>query len=469
MDVVKQEPTTRFYEFGPFLVDTVKCALLREGEVVPLSLKAFEILLALIEHRGQVLEKDRLLKQVWPGIVVEENNLARNISALRKALDEHPSEHQYILTVPGRGYRFVASVREMEDGSEESRALALDQLRIRSLEGINKANGSEIATAGKALKEEAHSPKADFHRRWVVLTIAGITAGISVIVLAIYLFRQRTPPELPLSQRKLYQLTFDPGLESEPSWSPDGRLIAYSSDRSGNFDIWVQPVGEGNAVRVTTSSAHDWQPDWAPVGNRLVFRSERDGGGLFVVPVLGGNERKVSSFGYRPRWAPDGTQIFFYSSIPQINTVEIPKVFVVGLDGNPPREVLGRFRTEFNSLRVAWHPDGRRLSVWGDHTREGWSFWTVPLEGGAPVKSILSAQVNRRFKESDANLTDFQWSSSGRSLYFEGVSQSVRNIWRVEVEPQSLRWVSGPERLTTGTGQDTDITVSPDGRKLAFT
>jgi len=99
-------------------------------------------------------------------------------------------------------------------------------------------------------------------------------------------------------------------------------MIAYSSDRGGNFDIWVQPVGEGNAVRVTASPAHDWQPDWAPAGNRLVFRSERDGGGLFVAPVLGGNERKVSSFGYRPRWSPDGTQILFYSSIVQINTIE---------------------------------------------------------------------------------------------------------------------------------------------------
>src|SRR4030095_16284474 len=142
------------------------------------------------------------------------------------------------------------------------------------------------------------------------------------------------------------------------------------------------PVGEGNPVRVTTSPAHDWQPDWARAGNRLVFRSERDGGGLYVVPVLGGNERKVTGFGYHPRWSPDGRQILFYSSPLHYNTVEIPKVFVVGLDGDTPREVLSPFLTEFNSLRVAWHPDGRRLSVWGEHRQQGWSFWTVPLAGG---------------------------------------------------------------------------------------
>src|SRR5262245_36328769 len=118
MEAVRQERITPFYEFGPFRVDAVKCVLLRDDEVVPLSLKAFEILLLLIEHRGQMVEKNELLKRVWPNTVVEENNLARNISALRKALDEQPNEHRYILTVPGHGYRFVASVREVEVDGE---------------------------------------------------------------------------------------------------------------------------------------------------------------------------------------------------------------------------------------------------------------------------------------------------------------------------------------------------------------
>ena len=125
MEAVKQEPTTAFYEFGPFLVDTRKCVLMREGEVVPLSLKAFEILLELIQHQGQMLEKQELLKRVWPDTVVEENSLARSISSLRKALDEQPNEHRYILTVPGRGYRFVASVREAQNGSETVKALVV--------------------------------------------------------------------------------------------------------------------------------------------------------------------------------------------------------------------------------------------------------------------------------------------------------------------------------------------------------
>ena len=115
-------------------------------------------------------------------------------------------------------------------------------------------------------------------------------------------------------QRSLSRLTFDAGLQSDPTWSADGRFIAYSSDKSGNFDIWVQPVGGGNAVQVTHAPAHDWQADWSPDDTQIIFRSEREGGGLFVVPALGGRERKISSFGYQPRWSPDGTRILFSNS-----------------------------------------------------------------------------------------------------------------------------------------------------------
>jgi DNA-binding winged helix-turn-helix (wHTH) protein len=326
---------------------------------VPLNLKAFEILLVLIRNRGQILEKDELFKQVWPNTVVEENNLARNISALRKALDELPNEHQFILTVPGRGYRFVADVREVEENSAD---LPVYSARRVTDELVVVTNGN-LPTAAEVPKVETvepllSRPTQPKRMRFAIISAALLIATVTVISVVIYLFPKSARTDTSVPQPNLWQLTFDPGLESEPTWSPDGRFIAYSSDRSGNFDIWVQPVGEGNAIRVTNSTAHDWQPDWAPEGNRLVFRSERDGGGLFVVPALGGNERKVSSFGYRPRWSPDGTQILFYSSILSNNTVEIPRVYLVGLDGKPPRDVLTGFLADFDSVRVAWHPDG---------------------------------------------------------------------------------------------------------------
>src|SRR5262245_33519659 len=102
----------QFYEFGPYRVDPLKRLLLRDSEPVSLTPKAFDILLALIENQGETLGKDELMRRVWPDTVVEENNLTRNISSLRKALGEHPNEREYVATIHGYGYRFVAEVNE---------------------------------------------------------------------------------------------------------------------------------------------------------------------------------------------------------------------------------------------------------------------------------------------------------------------------------------------------------------------
>src|ERR687887_1575061 len=108
------------YEFGPFRLDVTDRLLLRDEEHIPLTPKAFETLLALVEHGGHIIDKDELMKKVWPNTFVEEVNLAKNVSSLRKILGEDQSEH-YIETIPKRGYRFVAGVREVwaEDPTSE--------------------------------------------------------------------------------------------------------------------------------------------------------------------------------------------------------------------------------------------------------------------------------------------------------------------------------------------------------------
>ena len=112
------ERLNHVYEFGSFSLDANKRLLLRAGEPLPLAPKVLETLIALVENRGRVLSKDELLKQVWGDTIVEEGGLTRNISVLRKALGERPDDHQYIVTVPAQGYRFVAEVQERREGIE---------------------------------------------------------------------------------------------------------------------------------------------------------------------------------------------------------------------------------------------------------------------------------------------------------------------------------------------------------------
>jgi len=454
-----EHPITHFYAFDNFVVDAGKSVLSREGQSVPLTPKAFEILLVLVRNPGRVLKKEELIEEVWPDAFVDENNLPRNISSLRKALGEGPAEHKYIVTLPGQGYRFVAEVRQLEspNGAPTRALLESVPLEPTKLEPT-------ITVHEEVVKSEPATRKPRSISLLVVCACLALALAISGYFLAQRWLHSSQPTT---AQRKLWQLTFEPGLETDPSWSPDGRFVAYSSDQSGNFDIWVRSIGEGNSVQVTSSPAHDWQPNWSPDGLSLVFRSEREGGGLFVVPALGGSERKLCGFGYRPRWSPDGSQVLFDSSA-YIGAVK-SKTFVISATGGTPRDVLNDFVPQFvSTLLVAWHPDGSRLSVWGNHRQAGWSFWTVPLNGGPPLQSQIDTSVQSQLKEAGVRFVNFLWLPSANGLIFEGESQGVRNLWKVKVVPSTLRWIDGLERITTGAGKDTDIAVSSDGRKLAF-
>ncbi|HJQ69760.1 MAG TPA: transcriptional regulator [Blastocatellia bacterium] len=123
----------QLYKFDKFQIDAVKRVLTRDDAIVQLPPKAFDVLLALVEHNQYVIEKDELMRMVWGERIVEENNLTRHISTLRKALEESPNDHRFIVTVPGRGYSFVASVESVPiNGSEAHPA---------------KSNGLETAPA----------------------------------------------------------------------------------------------------------------------------------------------------------------------------------------------------------------------------------------------------------------------------------------------------------------------------------
>ncbi len=107
------------YEFGDFHLDATQRLLLSraDGRALPLTSRAFETLLYFVEHSGELLDKARLMKAIWPDTVVEENNLNQNITVLRRVLGESPEEHRFIVTVPGRGFRFVAGVKTLTDPS----------------------------------------------------------------------------------------------------------------------------------------------------------------------------------------------------------------------------------------------------------------------------------------------------------------------------------------------------------------
>jgi Tol biopolymer transport system component len=182
--------------------------------------------------------------------------------------------------------------------------------------------------------------------------------------------------------------------------------------------------------------------------------------------------RKIVSAGFYPRWSPDGSRILFQTSQMRAEN----EFNVVSLDGKPPRKVSTGFGPLDITMRsAAWHPDGKRISIWVLGPSPVPTFLTVPVSGGKAVESKIDPQVLKQLGEVSASRHDlsaddgqFSWVPSGTAIIFEGTFRGARNLWKMSVDRDTLR-ANGIERLTTGSGLDTEFALSADGKRIAYT
>ena len=303
------QDTPQLYEFGPYRLDPAGHKLTRGNQIVALTPKAFDTLVLLVRNSGRLVEKDELIDVLWPDTFVEEGSLSNNIFLLRKALGENTA---YIETVPRRGYRFVGTVRR----------LPANELELRDA----------IAPTPTQVKDKSPSRL----RRWRVG--AGIFFGLACAFLLTLVYAEFW------THRELGTLTAVPfaayqGIQSCPSFSPDGSQIAFSWDgdlesqlpRSGYLlsgsqseELYVKVIGHENVVRLTHQPSEWICPTWSPDGTQIAFhRVSGTDTGLYVVPALGGPERKLRSttrshwFEVVPiSWSPDGKWIAYVDALP---------------------------------------------------------------------------------------------------------------------------------------------------------
>jgi Tol biopolymer transport system component len=293
---------------------------------------------------------------------------------------------------------------------------------------------------------------------WVGVTAAAVTAA-AVTAFAMYHFgpgfsRTASAP----TSATFTQLTLESGAEEFPSLSPDGKWIVYASAASGNSDIYLQSVGGQTTINLTQdATAADLQPAFSPDGDRIVFRSDRDGGGIFVMGRTGESVRRLTDSGYNPAWSPSGKEVVYATETVLLNPASRgarSALWIVDLASGEKRQIA----TE-DSVQPSWSPGGSRIAFWAARgPQRQRDILTIAAAGGDAVLVTDDAAL-------DWNPV---WAPDGKSLFFASDRGGSMNLWRVPIDEESGRPLGPPESLTVPSRFVGHVSVSADGRRIAY-
>ncbi len=326
----------------------------------------------------------------------------------------------------------------------------LERVVRRCLEKDRDRRFQSAADLGFALGIPASAAAAPAGRRRTWPLWASAAAMCLATAIATYWWASRWRPVGIAAGTTLRRLTTDDGLTTDATLSSDGRLVAYASDRadSSNLDIWVQHVEGGGAIRLTDDPADDYDPSISPDGSQVAFRSERDGGGIYVVPVLGGDARRLIPGGYRPRFSPDG-QMLMYST-GGVDVITAVDLFVQRLSGGTPTQIgVGCKAFPFSAV---WSPDGSRILF--DGLCDGQRSDTNSLPGSVWVSTLDGRRVGR------LNLQSYvidQWLANPSRLIlpiYESQLSDGTSIVALPISTDGTKTTGPAERLTFGTGSE---------------
>ena len=277
------------YQFDDVVIDLRAGRVLRAGTPAPLEPKAYDLLVLLASRSGELVTRQEVLDRVWAGVYVTDNAVARVIAQVRRVLGDSARASRYIETVPTRGYRFIVPVTPpvraaaghrgrrqpvptAAAGPSPDAARRLDRPAPR----VTGRRGRATADAGR----DAAGPSALGRRPG-----AGRPGGHSSSP------GDRRRPRRHGSARPRgstrTQITSSAALDAFPAWSPDGRTLAYASDRGGRFEIFIRDLtAGGDRIALTADRQHNVQPAWSPDGSRLAYHSSGRGG-IWIVARVG--------------------------------------------------------------------------------------------------------------------------------------------------------------------------------------
>lgn len=273
--------------------------------------------------------------------------------------------------------------------------------------------------------------------------------AVIVAVFAVMIFMTRIWPVKdaggPLLPGAPFQVTSGDAWESEPAISPDGGRIAYTSDISGNRDIYVVDARGGNPIKLTANTAADYHPVWFPDGTSLAFTSERSGeASIWKIGQFGGGATLILKNASYPAVSPDGNYIAFSRAGKKGNL----RIGVASLKSPLNQNILTDDEDGLWDHRYAsWSPDGKLICYSAQQ-----NLWIIPPSGGKARRLTSEGRMD----------SDPEWSCDGSRIYFSSYRDGPLALWRVSLDG------SGLQRLTTGTGCENAPTLSRDGSRFVY-
>lgn len=412
--------------FDDIVIDPGCFAVTKAGRPVPLEPKAVTLLLHLVAHRDRVVTKDELTELLWKDTFVTPNALTRLIAQLRRELGDAATEARYIQTVHRRGYRFIAAVQEVELEARHAQP---------PLAATTAVSGRERRT---------------------LLVAAAVTLAILSAAAVVFRARQSSvvPGEASGAATAARQVTASLGLDADPAISPDGSLLAWTSDRSGQAEIYLRGLETAGGERqLTTDGMQNVDPAWSPDGRWIAYHS-RARRGIWVMPVDGGTPRRLSDFGARPAWSPDGSRVAFGASS-RLMAAQT-QIWSVTTEGRDLAPLTTAGRPDGLHQTPAWSPDGRHLA----------------FQAGAPGHTTIWIQRladGRLTRVRDAHVIPaLSFTPAGDAVVWaEGSRASFGRVWRQDVDLLAGRLV-GDAALDETTGPLPVQYLSIAGSRMAY-
>jgi eukaryotic-like serine/threonine-protein kinase len=330
--------------------------------------------------------------------------------------------------------------------------------RFQSVEDIvNELQNLRQATTPGASQAENRSQIG-----WITV------AGVAILAVIVYLLIQSKKSSAPqeLLHVKLAQETIAEGTEEYPAWSPDGAFLAYSGDVKGYNKIFVKNVATGEDSQVTKGSTDDIQPAWSNDNKQLLFvRSHQpngklepgdifgqyDGGDIWMIDLATENETRFIENAFDPAYSPDGERIAFDAS-----WAGPRRIWTVDNRGRNPKQLSSDISDAVAHIMPKWSPDGSKI-VFQNIERTKFDLKIVNVGSGG-----MTSVTDDLFRDISPI-----WSRSGNAIYFSSDRSGGLNLWRIPVSSNGSA-AGLPQQLTTGAGQDVQVAIAPDGKRLAF-